>query len=83
LLKALFYYEIAAEKNQREAAGQVGKFHFWSLGMSPSDRDLLKAHRYFLKGAPDGLDGCREKYRQALKVQTKSRVDRRNLGKGL
>lgn len=72
LTKALFYYEIAAEKNQREAAGQVGKFHFWSLGMSPSDRDLLKAHRYFLKGAPDGLDGCREKYRQALKVQTKS-----------
>ena len=71
LTKALFYYEIAAEK-QREAAGQVGKFHFWSLGMNPSDRDLLKAHRYFIMGAPDGLDGCREKYRQALKVKTKS-----------
>ena len=72
LTKALYYYEIAAEQNHWEAAGQAGKFYFWSLGMEPSERDLFRAHALFQKGAPLGLDGCRERHRQAVKLKTKS-----------
>ncbi|KAI2504438.1 hypothetical protein MHU86_10027 [Fragilaria crotonensis] len=72
LTKALYYYEIAAEQNHWEAAGQAGKFHFWSLGMEPSERDIGKALAHFEKGAPVGINGCRERYRQAVKLKTKS-----------
>lgn len=71
LTKALYYYEIAAKNNNIEAAGQAGKFHFWSLGFEPSERSLHKAHKYLKQGAPLGLEKCRERYRQALKIKTK------------
>mmetsp|Transcript_11182 Transcript_11182/g.16418 ORF Transcript_11182/g.16418 Transcript_11182/m.16418 type:complete len:791 (-) Transcript_11182:107-2479(-) len=71
LTKALYYYEIAAKNNNLEAAGQAGKFHFWSLGFEPSERSMHKAHTYLKQGAPLGLEKCRDRYRQALKVKTK------------
>jgi SEL1 protein len=74
LTKALYYYEIAAEQNHWEAAGQAGKFHFWSLGMEPSERDIFKAYKHFQMGAPHDLDGCRARYRKAVKLKTKSQL---------
>lgn len=68
------YYEISASGNHWEAAGQAGKFHFWSFGMTGDERNLLEAHRLFHKGAPLGLEGCRERHRKALKVKTKSQT---------
>jgi TPR repeat protein len=74
LTKALEYYTIAADAGNWEAAGQAGKFHFWSLGMEPSQRDLFKAQKLFQKGAQFGLEGCQERYRLHLK-RKKSKSD--------
>ena len=71
LTQALYYYEIAANHNHWESAGQAGKFYLWSMGMDPSERNVFRAHKLFTKGAPLGLDGCRERTRQALKLKTK------------
>jgi TPR repeat protein len=70
ITKALQYYEIAANAGHWEAAGQAGKFHFWSLGVT--ERSLVKAHKYFSMGAPYGLEGCRTRYRNALKKKVKA-----------
>jgi len=74
LTKALYYYAIAAKNDYQEAAGQAGKFHLWSLGFEPSERSVFAAHKYFKKGAKLSLEGCREQYRQALKVKTKGQT---------
>jgi TPR repeat protein len=74
LTKALEYYTIAADEGNWEAAGQAGKFHFWSLGMDSSQRDLFKAQKFFQKGARFGLEGCQERYRLHLKNK-KSKSD--------
>jgi SEL1 protein len=71
--KALFYYDIAANAGDWESAGQAGKFHVWSLGMQPTERNLLKAKEYFQIGAPFGLEGCRKQFRDFLTKTAKSR----------
>jgi len=71
LTKALFYYEIAAKNDYQEAAGQAGKFHIWSLGFEPSERNIFTAHKYFKKGTKSGLKECMQKYQDALKVKRK------------
>lgn len=64
LKEALKYYEIAADANSWEAAGQAGKFHLWGMGMEEEDRNLMKAYRYFKKGTPGGIEGCKERLRR-------------------
>ena len=71
MTKALVYYEIAANGGHREAAGQAGKFHLWSLGMHPSERNIFKAHKYFTLGAPKGVESCKNLHRLALKKKSK------------
>lgn len=59
---ALHYYEIAADHNHWEAAGQAGKFHLWSMGIEENSRNLKKAYRYFKLGMPGGLADCRYRF---------------------
>ena len=60
---ALEYYTIAAEAGSWEAAGQVGKFHLWGMGVNETQRDLSLAYRYFKMGTPGGVEGCLRRYR--------------------
>ena len=69
---ALHYYEIAADHNHWEAAGQAGKFHLWMMGVDENTRDLNKAYRYFKMGMPGGLSQCR--YRFEARSNKKARV---------
>ena len=69
LTKALYYYEIAANENHWEAAGQAGKFHIWNMGVTK--RNLVKAKKFFEMGAPFRLEGCQRRYQQALQKKGK------------
>ena len=64
--EALKYYEIAADANSWEAAGQAGKFHLWGMGLEEEDRDIMKAYYYFKKGTPGGIEGCKERLEKKL-----------------
>ena len=59
--KALYYYEICANKNSWECAGQAGKFYLFGMGMEDNERDLKKAFRYFKLGMPGGVSTCEER----------------------
>lgn len=72
--EALKYYEVAADANSWEAAGQAGKFHLWGMGLEEEDRDIKKAYRYFKKGTPGGLDGCKDRLRKK-KAQKKQEAE--------
>jgi FOG: TPR repeat, SEL1 subfamily len=64
--EALKYYEIAADLNSWEAAGQAGKFHLWGMGVDGKERDLKKALEYFRKGTPGGLNACKLRLQKKL-----------------
>ena len=78
MTKAYFYYEIAANANHWEAAGQAGKFHVWNLGVTK--RNLVKAKRFFEVGAPFGLQGCQRQYRAALSKKGNTDMDLEDTG---
>lgn len=69
--QALKYYEIAADANSWEAAGQAGKFHFWSMGLDANERNLKKARNYFESGSPGGVDGCKRRFERKLALNSK------------
>lgn len=69
--QALKYYEIAADANSWEAAGQAGKFHFWSMGLGSDDRNLKKARDYFERGSPGGIEGCKRRFERKLALNSK------------
>ena len=70
---ALKYYEIAADNNIWEAAGQAGKFHLWGMGLEEDERDLMKAYHYFRKATPGGLEGCRSRFQKKVKKEKKKK----------
>jgi TPR repeat protein len=66
MMEALKYYEIAADLNSWEAAGQAGKFHLWGMGVEGEERNLKKALDYFQMGTPGGLNGCKLRFQKKL-----------------
>lgn len=71
MFQALKYYEIAADANGWEAAGQAGKFHFWNMGVDAIDRNVKKAREYFEKGTPGGIEGCKRRFERKLALNSK------------
>jgi TPR repeat protein len=63
------YYRMAAEQNHWEAAGQLGKFYLWGIGVP---QDPYVAQRYFIMGVPAGLYDCQSRYARLAK-QTKKK----------
>ena len=45
--------------------------HVWGIGVSPEERDLGKAYRYFAQGTPGGLEGCADRIAQRKKEAMK------------
>ena len=68
LTSSLQYYEIAAVHGHWESAGHAGTMYFWGMG---TEQDIETAWDYFKLGAPFGLEGCRRKHDNALKLQQK------------
>lgn len=68
---ALKYYEICGDYNHWEGGGQAGLMHFWGIGMTPEQRDLRKAYKYFQQGTPGGYDGCTNRAKRRKKAQHK------------
>ena len=68
---ALKYYEICGDYNHWEGGGQAGLMHFWGIGMSPEERDLRKAYKYFQKGTPGGFEGCSNRAKRRKKALNK------------
>lgn len=68
---ALKYYEICGDYNHWEGGGQAGLMHFWGIGMSPEERDLHKAYKYFQQGTPGGFEGCTNRAKRRKKTQNK------------
>jgi TPR repeat protein len=67
--EALKYYEMAADLNSWEAAGQAGKFHLLGMGVEGHERNLKKALDYFRMGTPGGLNACRARFQKKLKTK--------------
>ncbi|EJK44212.1 hypothetical protein THAOC_37272 [Thalassiosira oceanica] len=61
---AVKYYEIAGDYNHWEGGGRAGLMHVWGIGMTPDERDLGLAYKYFLQGTPGGLDNCLDRLRR-------------------
>ena len=57
------YYERAANLNHWEAAGELGTFYMWGIGVP---RDVYKAHKFFRMGMPIGISGCQRRYQARL-----------------
>ena len=68
---ALKYYEICGDYNHWEGGGQAGLMHFWGIGMSPEERDLRKAYKYFQQGTPGGFEGCTNRAKRRKKALNK------------
>ena len=49
---AFKYYKIAADKENREACGQVGKFYLLGQGV---EQNMFAAYKYCLRGAPGDI----------------------------
>lgn len=64
LTLAAHYYERAANLNHWEAAGQVGMFYLWGMGVA---QDAYQAHKYFRIGMPLGITGCQRRLQLKLK----------------
>ena len=74
LTLALNYYQIAADYGHWESAGHAGMFYLYGMG---SDQDLGGAYKYFQIGAPNGLDGCRQRHDQSLRFAHQQKKQRK------
>jgi len=72
LTLALEYYEIAANNNHWEAAGQAGTFYLWGMGTKP---DAKKALKYFKLGAPGSFAVCYRKREMAVLQKKKGKSE--------
>ncbi|CAJ1961517.1 unnamed protein product [Cylindrotheca closterium] len=72
LTLALEYYEIAANNNHWEAAGQAGAFYLWGMGTEP---DAKKALKYFKLGAPGSFAVCYRKREMAVLQKKKGKSE--------
>ena len=71
---ALKYFEICADNFHQECGGQAGLMHVWGIGMTPEERDLGKAHNYFIQGTTGKLDYCIEQWRKRKKQNNNNAV---------
>ena len=65
------YYEIAALQRHWEAAGQVGLFYLWGIGV---EQDFVKARKFFNIGMPVGLDNCQSRFDRKARQKRKKNI---------